>query len=82
MVIEFRVVENFDGLLRGEVEDKKLERRCSVSEFYPHHNSLGDKSKKTAHKSFYIPVDVDNPNKSINLIPIAPPKKNVIFKNR
>lgn len=68
MVIEFRIVENFDEIMKPE-------------------ESLNDTSTKKydgklSEKSYYIPVDVDNPNKSIDLIPIAPVNNNVIVKNR
>lgn len=77
MVIEFKVVDNFDELLKPESAE---ENRVDVST-----ESLLAGNKKemlTKTKSFYIPVDVDNPNKSVNLIPIAPINKNVLVKNR
>jgi len=75
MVIEFKVIENFNELLKSETSEKES---FSFSEAFAENT----KDIKPKNKSFYVPVDVDNPNKSINLIPIAPFNKNVLVKNR
>lgn len=68
MAFEFKVVENFRELMM-----------CLDSNV----PSISKKiTEKLSEKSFYIPIDVDNPNKSIDLIPIASLNKNVILQNR
>lgn len=77
MAIEFKVVENFDELMRPgtNIAANKLDQ-------VPKPNTYSKKfTEKLSEKSYYIPVDVDNPNKTIDLIPIAPVNKNVIVRN-
>lgn len=76
MAIEFKVIENFDEILVKSSENLTSEKSESVSWLKNNLTKI-----KLSEKSFFIPVDVDNPNKSIDLIPIASLNKSLLIKN-